>query len=208
MKEINKPIIKKHFVEIAVEEDRPTDFEGDFQILRGGMIEMLQKADQSQANEDRFYEMYNQILDVAGKGYLPAQDYLGYLYKQGLGDLIPSNYPMSMDWQFMAGSNGNELTIDRLKIFFTRSYDDIYDMPSAPDILAQNDIYEDNATIKIGKLLCDAMVDSLGLKIEDLVSKKVEFVPGSIVLTQKYEQARVTATRSVIEYLKKSANFN
>ena len=54
------------------------------------MLEMFQNADKSQKDEDAFYEMYNKILYVAQRGFLPAQDYLGYLYKLGLGDFIPA----------------------------------------------------------------------------------------------------------------------
>ena len=76
---------------------------------------------------------------------------------------------------------------------------------NAPNILAKNDIYDDNYIFEVGKLLCDAMVDTLGLSVDELVARKVVFEPGSIQLTQKYEQARVAATRSVVEYLKKSS---
>lgn len=204
MKKINGPILKQRIQEY--EDDAIVmNFEEDFQTIRKGMLEMFQNADKSQKDEDAFYEMYNKIILVAKKGYLPAQDYLGYLYKLGLGDFIPANYTMSMDWQFMSGSNGNPLTIDRLKIFFTRSYDDIFDMENASNVLMKNDIYSDNYVFELGKLLCDAMVDELGLSVDDLTSRKVVYEPGNIQLTQKYEQARVKATRSVIEYLKKSA---
>lgn len=203
MKKINGPILKQRIQEY--EDDAIVmNFEEDFQTIRKGMLEMFQNADKSQKDEDAFYEMYNKIILVAKKGYLPAQDYLGYLYKLGLGDFIPANYTMSMDWQFMSGSNGNPLTIDRLKIFFTRSYDDIFDMENASNVLMKNDIYSDNYVFELGKLLCDAMVDELGLSVDDLTSRKVVYEPGNIQLTQKYEQARVKATRSVIEYLKKS----
>lgn len=203
MKKINGPILKQRIQEY--EDDAIVmNFEEDFQTIRKGMLEMFQNADKSQKDEDAFYEMYNKIILVAKKGYLPAQDYLGYLYKLGLGDFIPANYTMSMDWQFMSGSNGNPLTIDRLKIFFTRSYDDIFDMENASNVLMKNDIYSDNYIFELGKLLCDAMVDELGLSVDDLTSRKVVYEPGNIQLTQKYEQARVKATRSVIEYLKKS----
>lgn len=204
MKTIKGPILKQK-IQAYEEKTDVVDFEGDFQTLRKGMIEMFQNADKSQKDEDAFYEMYNKILYVAKKGYLPAQDYLGYLYKLGLGDFIPANYTMSMDWQFMSGSNGNPLTIDRLKIFFTRSYDEILSFENAQFVLAKNDIYDDNYIFEVGKLLCDAMVDALGLSVDELVARKVVYEPGNIQLTQKYEQARVTATRSVVEYLKKSA---
>lgn len=204
MKTNNGPILKQRLQQFD-DGELDVDFEGDFQVLRKGMLEAFQNADKSQKDEDAFYEMYNKILYVAQHGYLPAQDYLGYLYKLGLGDFIPANYTMSMDWQFMAGSNGNPLTIDRLKIFFTRSYDEILSFDNAPNILAKNDIFDDNYIFEVGKLLCDAMVDTLGLSINELVARKVVYEPGNIQLTQKYEQARVAATRSVVEYLKKSS---
>lgn len=209
MKTINKSILKQRIERFYDDEEEVrVDFEGDFQIFRKGMLEAFQNADKSQKDEDAFYDMYNKIVLVARRGYLPAQDYLGYLYKLGLGDFVPANYTMSMDWQFMSGSNGNPLSIDRLKIFFTRSYDDILSIDNAASILAQNDIYDENYIFEIGKLLCDAMVDTLGLSVDELADRKILFEPGSIQLTQKYEQARVAATRSVIEYLKKSAETN
>lgn len=203
MKKLNGPILKQR-IEQFEDDVIEMHFEEDFQTIRKGMLEMFQNADKSQQNEDAFYETYNNIILVAKKGFLPAQDYLGYLYKLGLGDFIPANYTMSMDWQFMSGSNGNPLTIDRLKIFFTRSFDEIFDMENAANILQQNEIFEDNYVYELGKLLCDAMVDELGLSLDDLASRKVVYEPGNIQLTQKYEQARVKATRSVVEYLKKS----
>lgn len=203
MKKLNGPILKQR-IEKFEDDVIEMNFEEDFQTLRKGMLELFQSADKSQKDEDAFYEMYNKIIFVAKNGFLPAQDYLGYLYKLGLGDFIPANYTMSMDWQFMSGSNGNPLTIDRLKIFFTRSYDEIFEMENAQNILAKNEIFGDNYVFELGKLLCDAMVDELGLSADELASRKVVYEPGNIQLTQKYEQARVKATRSVIEYLKKS----
>lgn len=202
MKKLKGPILKQK-IEYVQDDVIEMNFEEDFQTFRKGMLEMFQNADKSQKDEDAFYEMYNKIIVVAKNNYLPAQDYLGYLYKLGLGDFVPANYTMSMDWQFLSGSNGNPLTIDRLKIFFTRSYDEILEMENAQNILAKNEIFGDNYVFELGKLLCDAMVDELGLSADELASRKVVYEPGNIQLTQKYEQARVKATRAVIEYLKK-----
>lgn len=206
MKKLTKPILKNASF---IDKNNSSEISNEeaFQILRKGMIELFNNANNSQKDENLFYDMFNQIIQVAQDGYLPAQDYLGYLYKQGLGDLIPANYSLAMDWQFMAGSNGNEYTISRLKIFFTRSYDDILSMENAKEILNKNDIYMENFETAVGKLFCDAMVDSLGINIKDLVTRKPVYQASSIALTQKYEQARVSAIESVKNYLKKSVNM-
>lgn len=205
MKTIGKGILKKRFYEEIDEE--PVSFEEDFEKLRRGMLELYNVANNSQKNEDLFYDVYKAINDRAVEGNLAAQDYLGYLYKTGLGDLVPANYCLSMDWMFMAGSNGNEYTLSRLKIFFTRSMGEIFDMDNYREVLNANDIYDENYEFELGKLLCDAMVDTLGIKMEELAARKPVFQPSTIALAQKYEQARIVATKSVIEYLKKSASL-
>ncbi|MGN1162710.1 MAG: hypothetical protein ACI4T2_02190, partial [Christensenellales bacterium] len=64
MKTIKGPILKQK-IQAYEEKTDVVDFEGDFQTLRKGMIEMFQNADKSQKDEDAFYEMYNKILYVA-----------------------------------------------------------------------------------------------------------------------------------------------
>ena len=81
MKTINGPILKQRLEQYS-DDSLLMDYDGDFQTLRKGMLEMFQNADKSQKDEDAFYEMYNKILYVAQRGFLPAQDYLGYLLRK------------------------------------------------------------------------------------------------------------------------------
>ena len=56
MKTINGPILKQRLEQYS-DDSLLMDYDGDFQTLRKGMLEMFQNADKSQKDEDAFYEI-------------------------------------------------------------------------------------------------------------------------------------------------------
>lgn len=192
-----KPILKKRL--------RAPQFscEEDFNIIRKNMLEFCDLANNSQRDEDNFFDIFSNIVSEAKKGYLPAQDYLGYVFKKGLGDLIPANYETSMFWQFLSGANGNDYTLSKLRIFFARSYQIILELEDIEQISIKNNLSQENYEYVLGKLFCDAMCDELGVEINSLAEKKPVFLPQSLKLVQNFESARIKSLSRVIEFLRK-----
>ena len=177
--------------------------EEGFKYLRDAMYEIEERFETDPNAEEEYLDAFNEIREYARIGSIFAQDYLGYAFKKGTTNLVPENYELSMKWFFLAGSNGNEQSILRLKLFFARSYDDIFAMDNVAEVLAKKDIYQENFEVELGKLFCDAMVDALGLTAEGLFNEKISFLPSNLELANKYEKIRSSCIDRVKEYLLK-----
>ena len=58
-----------------------------------------------------------QICAYACAGHIPSQDYMGYIYKRGFGNIIPINYKRSLEWNIIASRNGSKLAPQKMKAF-------------------------------------------------------------------------------------------
>ncbi|MEG1499658.1 MAG: hypothetical protein RR400_01100, partial [Clostridia bacterium] len=80
-----KAFIKKHKPVVVL-----SNFE-NFNVIRSGMQKLAEDATKTDRGEDAFYDMFTVILQQAVVGDVAAQDYLGYIFKKGMGDLVPEN---------------------------------------------------------------------------------------------------------------------
>jgi len=58
-----------------------------------------------------------QIAGYACSGHIPAQDYMGYIYKRGFSTFFPVNYRRALEWNIIAARNGSKLAPQKMKIF-------------------------------------------------------------------------------------------
>ncbi len=148
-----------------------------------------------------FLDMFTEVGTLAMSGNCIAQDVMSYYYKNGVEGQLPENYDHYMCWAILAGANGNEFAIEKLQFFLNFAFEEIVENEQLPDILDRNDIDEENYVFILGNLLCEGIVDELGINAKDLVEaqfKESKYTPEKL---RKYRKALDTALPKVVNYL-------
>lgn len=148
-----------------------------------------------------FKDMFDEVGGLAMENNCVAQDVMSYYYKDGVEGVIEENYDQYMQWEILAGANGNEFAIEKLQFFLNYAMQEIVDNEKLPQIMAINGIDEGNYIYILGNLLCEGVVDELGLspkKLIDAPAKKQEY---SLERMRVYRSALDKALPRVLEYL-------
>lgn len=148
-----------------------------------------------------FADMFAEVGGLAMENNCIAQDVLSYYYKDGVEGFLEENYDQYMQWEILAAANGNEFAIEKLQFFLNYAMQEIVDNDKLPRILALNGINEENYIYILGNLLCEGLVDELGISPKKLVgapSRKQEY---SLERMRVYRMALDRALPKVLEYL-------
>ena len=146
-------------------------------------------------------EYENLCADAAG-GDPIAEDILAEWFRNG-NNVVPENIEMSMQWLFLAGANGNKYSLDRLKLHFSSSFDKIIALKDFGKLSYKFHINEYNYQYKLGKLICDAVLDELKIDPLELAKKKPNYLPFSAIIMRRYDRIIDSAVDKVIEYLRR-----
>jgi len=128
-------------------------------------------------SKDNFSELFADIKEKASEGDAVMQDVLAYYYKDGFSGWLYENYKKYMDWELLAGANGNEFAIEKLQFFMGYAYDQIIQSNLFPQIKYYHDIDEYNYIVKIGQRICEELVTKLNISAEVLASEKDKYLP-------------------------------
>lgn len=148
-----------------------------------------------------FSEMFAEVGALAMENNCIAQDVLSYYYKDGVEGALEENYDQYMQWEILSAANGNEFAIEKLQFFLNYAMQEIVDNEKLDKILALNGIDENNYMYILGNLLCEGVVDELGLspkKLVDAPAKKQEY---SLERMRVYRTALDKALPKVLKYL-------
>lgn len=148
-----------------------------------------------------FMDMFVEVGMLAMEGNCIAQDLMAYYYKNGVKGIIPENFDLYMRWEILAGANGNEFAIEKLQYFLNYTFDTITDSENLPEILAQNDIDENNYLFVLGNLLCEGIVDDLQITTKKLIddqNKESKYSPEKL---REYNRSLDRALPKVMEFL-------
>ena len=155
-----------------------------------------------QAEKVLFNEYEELCADAAG-GDPIAEDILAEWFRNG-NQIVPENLEMSMSWLILAGANGNKYSLDRLKLHFGFAFDQIIALDDFGKISYKHDINEFNYQYRLGKLICDGVLDELNIDPLALAKQKPTFLPFSGIIMRKFDRAINKALEKVIEYLRKA----
>lgn len=156
----------------------------------------------SMAAEKILIEEYENLCADAAGGDPVAEDILAEWFRNG-NQIVPENVDSAMKWLILAGANGNKYSLDRLKLHFGVAFDKILDLEDFPKISYKFKINEYNYQHKLGKLICDAVVDHMNINPLELAKKKPEFLPFSSIIMRTFDRAIDVAVDRVIEYLRR-----
>ena len=175
--------------------------QSEFLVLRNAFNRKLAKADVL-SREEVIIDNFNDICLRASKDDPIAQDFLAYCFKKGVRDVIPVNWEKYMQWQILAGANGNEFAIDKLALFFNYAFNEIMLADDLEYIIQRNDITKDNFTYVVGRLLCEAMADDMMLSPEKLLKEKITSVEFNAKLMRTFDRSRNYAIPKVLKFLR------
>lgn len=145
---------------------------------------------------------YEELCADAAGGDPIAEDILAEWFRNG-NNIVPENIETSMQWLFLAGANGNKFSLDRLKLHFGFAFDKIIALDDFGKISFKHDIHEFNYQYKLGKLICDGVLDELNIDPLELAKKKPVYLPFSGIIMRRFDRAINTAVDKVIEYLRR-----
>lgn len=114
-----------------------------------------------------------QICAYACAGHIPSQDYMGYIYKRGFGDIFPINYKRSIEWNIIAARNGSKLAPQKMKAFMNPAIDMIMLSPRWGQIVKYNDLNLSNYFWFLSQYVCELLYVDLNLDPAEMSKKEL-----------------------------------
>lgn len=149
-------------------------------------------------------EFNDSFLDVAAKaidGDCIAQDCIAYFFGRGFDDFKP-NYEYYMSWEVLAAANGNEFAIEKLQFFLDVGLNTIiYDNEILKTAMLKKNLNKDNAIVVISNLICEGIVDELGLDPKNLTDVTKQGESYSARVYNRFVKAMEKSVPRVIEFL-------
>ena len=114
-----------------------------------------------------------QICAYACAGHIPSQDYMGYVYKRGFGDIFPINYKRSIEWNVIAAANGSKLAPQKMKAFMNPAIDMILLSEKWGQIIKYNDLNLKNYFWFLSQYVCEILYKELNLNPVEMAKKEL-----------------------------------
>ena len=167
-----------------------------------GFIKYRREVLDSEENGD-FLDAFTELCTKALSGDCVAQDCVAYFFNRGVPRYVPANYDYYMSWQILAGANGNEFALEKLEFFLNPALNAIVDDDELlATALRRGNISRDNALMVISNLLCEGIVDQLGITAKKLVNFKDKAAEYSPRLNRVYVNALENCMADVVAYLR------
>lgn len=125
-----------------------------------------------------------QVCAYACAGHIPAQDYMGYIYKRGFSTFFPENYERALIWNIIASSNGSKLGPQKMKMFLNPAIDKILLSPRWPQIIEYNDLNRQNYFWFLSQFVCDYLYKALKLNPKEMAKL-------TLISSDEVEESRV-----------------
>ncbi len=114
-----------------------------------------------------------QICAYACAGHIPSQDYMGYIYKRGFGNIIPINYKRSLEWNIIASRNGSKLAPQKMKAFMDPAIFMIMNSDRWGQIVKYNDLNLSNYFWFLSQYVCENLYVDLELDPKEMAKKEL-----------------------------------
>lgn len=215
LKKSKKEEINDKIIQEIVEEDSSYTMllsysalkEGFFAVKKDYETEMSKNLTDLQF-EDLFISKLETYFLLSSQNDVVCQDFICYLYKIGVKDILPANYDKYFKWGMFAISNGNKFTIDRFRFFFNyminiiKSDDNIVDSFDA--FFEKDVIDEDYAYPEVCMLIADEICRMKDITINNLLKEGFVTEP---VDEEKYrrevEKMGITIIQNLIKRINK-----
>ena len=172
-----------------------------FMVLRRNLQRSIEKADFNQ-KEEVAIDNFNDVCIKALNNDPIAQDYLAYIFKKGLYNVVPVNWQKFMQWQILAGANGNQFALDKLSLFLSYALNEISYVDDFSYIANRNELTSENYLYVVGRLICDAIIDELQLFPEKLLKEPLEHIEFNSPTMRVFDKARNFAIPKILKFLR------
>ena len=114
-----------------------------------------------------------QICSFACAGHIPAQDYMGYIYKRGFGEFFPTSYRRALEWNIIAAANCSKLAPDKMKTFLNPAIDMIFECDRIGSIIKFNELNKNNYFWFLSQYVCDLLIVDMKLNPSEMATKSL-----------------------------------
>lgn len=152
--------------------------------------------------EDIYADEYNEQCALAAGGDVIAEDLLSYWFKHG-NPVLKENIETSYKWLFLAGAGGNKHSLNKLTLFFNYAYDTICFSDYYDDLMDILDLTADNFQIQLGEVLCQHIVQEMGINALDLAKERPTEVKFNQLSMQRLTASLNRVLPKVDDYFRK-----
>ena len=174
-----------------------------FNVIKDEFTELNQQEDILPV--DLFAQKYGRkimdVIEMAAGGIVPAQDFLCYLYKRGIEDLMEPNLTRAHEWGILAVSNGSKLSIERLRLFFEPVFDFIIDSKRVEDIVEKNKLNDENISDFIAQNYCILLIEEMKIDLLTVAKKPIDQKENFIKFSHDYKEANKKVLPRLLELI-------
>ncbi len=147
-----------------------------------------------------------QICAYACAGHIPSQDYMGYIYKRGFGDIIPINYKRALEWNIISARNGSKLSPQKMKTFMDPAIFMIMNSEKWGQIVKYNDLNLSNYFWFLSQYVCenlyvDLKLDPAEMAKKDLIEEDTNERKARIVFDRFRDRSVTLAIQRLVDQL-------
>ena len=114
-----------------------------------------------------YAQVLEMVTEMAVCGCVPAMDYLCFIYKKGVDDVMPLNLVRAHQWGLLATACGSRLSPERLRLFLDPVYKYITTNDLVPGILEKFDAQDEDDLINyIAYSFANIFNEKQGLTLE------------------------------------------
>ena len=126
-------------------------------------------------NQDKYKKTIlnriEQICSYACAGHIPSQDYMGYIYKRGFGNIFPVNYKRAIEWNILAAAHGSKIAPQKMRAFMNPAIDMIMASRRWSQIIKYNDLNLKNYFWFLSQYVSEILSADLELTAQDMAKK-------------------------------------
>lgn len=114
-----------------------------------------------------------QVCAYACSGHIPSQDYMGYIYKRGFGNIFPINYKRALEWNIIAAASGSKVAPQKMRAFMNPAIDMIMTSQRWSQIVKYNDLNYRNYFWFLSQYVSEVLYKDLELDPVEMSKKEL-----------------------------------
>jgi len=141
------------------------------------------------------------VAGLAVTGNVPAMDYLCFLYKRGIDDIIDRNLARAHEWGMLAIAAGSKLSIERLRLFLDPVFQYVIDYGDVHAIIRKNELQDDEIAEFVAYSFANVFNEEMGLTLEQQSKKRLNDYESFQVFNKRAEATRDQVLPKMLELI-------
>lgn len=139
---------------------------------------------------EEYYDVLETVTEMAVCGCVPAMDYLCFIYKKGVDDVMPVNLVRAHEWGLLATACGSKLSPERLRMFLDPVYSYVIEKNLVDGILRKYNAKSD-----------EDLINYIAYNFANIFNEKQNLTLGGM------SKKRIITTESFQVFLKKASQI-